>query len=187
MAKLRVLQPEILKLKERFPDDQMAMNREMLELYKRHKVNPASGCLPLLIQMPVFFALYKVLYVTIEMRHAPFFGWLKDLSAADPSNLFTLFGLISWQPPSFLHLGFLPILYTITMIIQQKQQPAPTDPTQAQVLKFMPFVLLFVFNSFPAGLVLYWVWSNILSIIQQEIISIRHGTHRSQTAKAKAV
>ncbi len=185
MAKMRVLQPEVAKLRERYHDDHIALNKEMMALYKRHKVNPASGCLPLLIQMPVFFALYKVLYVTIEMRHAPFFGWLKDLSATDPSNIFTAFGLIDWNPPHFLHLGILPILYCITMIIQQHQQPMPTDPVQAKVMKFMPFMLLFIFATFPAGLVLYWVWSNILSIIQQEIISLRHGTHRSQKTKEK--
>lgn len=184
MAKMRVLQPEMVKLREKYPDDHIALNKAMMELYKQHKVNPASGCLPLLIQMPVFFALYKVLYVTIEMRHAPFFGWLKDLSATDPSNIFTAFGLISWNPPSFLHLGILPILYCITMIIQQHQQPTPTDPVQAKVMKLMPFMLLFLFATFPAGLVIYWVWSNILSIIQQEIISLRHGTHRSQRGKS---
>jgi len=183
MAKMRVLQPEMLKIKEKHKDDQMAISKETMGLYKRHKVNPASGCLPLLIQMPVFFALYKVLYVTIEMRHAPFFGWLKDLSEADPSNVFTAFGLLEWSTPLFLHLGILPILYSVTMIIQQRQQPAPTDPVQAKMLKMMPFILLFLFASFPAGLVLYWVWSNILSIIQQEIITLRHGTHRSQRDK----
>lgn len=184
MAKMRILQPELLKLREKFKDDQMAINKETMAMYKRHRVNPASGCLPLLVQMPVFFALYKVLYVTIEMRHAPFFGWLKDLSAADSSNLFTAFGLLPWNHPSFLHLGILPILYCVTMIIQQRQQPAPPDPVQAKMLKIMPFALLFIFASFPAGLVIYWVWSNILSIIQQEIITLRHGTHRSQREKA---
>ncbi len=183
MAQMRVLQPEMVKLREKYKDDQMAINKETMALYKRHKVNPASGCLPLLIQIPVFFALYKVLYVTLEMRHAPFFGWLKDLSAADPSNIFTAFGLIPWETPHFLHLGILPILYCVTMIIQQRQQPAPTDPIQAKMLKFMPYFLLFIFASFPAGLVVYWVWSNILSIIQQEIITLRHGTHRSQREK----
>lgn len=184
MAKMRILQPEMLKIKEKYKDDQRAISKETMELYKRHRVNPASGCLPLLVQMPVFFALYKVLYVTIEMRHAPFFGWLKDLSAADPSNIFTAFGLLPWGTPHFLHLGILPILYSITMIIQQHQQPAPPDPVQAKMLKILPFALLFLFASFPAGLVLYWVWSNILSIIQQEIITLRHGTHRSQREKA---
>lgn len=186
MAKMRILQPEMVKLKEKYKDDQMAINKETMALYKLHRVNPASGCLPLLIQMPVFFALYKVLYVTIEMRHAPFFGWLKDLSAADSSNIFTAFGLIPWEAPNFLHLGILPILYCITMIIQQRQQPMPTDPVQAKMMKIMPFALLFLFATFPAGLVIYWVWSNILSIIQQEIITLRHGTHRSQREKENA-
>jgi YidC/Oxa1 family membrane protein insertase len=186
MTKMRILQPEIVKLKEKYHDDPLAMQKETMKLYKLHRINPASGCLPLLIQMPVFFALYKVLYVTIEMRHAPFFGWLKDLSAPDPSNIFTVFGLIPWNTPHFLHLGILPILYCISMIIQQKQQPAPTDPVQAKMIKLMPFFLLFLFATFPAGLVLYWVWSNTLSIIQQEIITLRHGTHRSQRAAANA-
>ncbi len=187
MAKMRILQPEMAKLREKYHDDHLALNKEMMALYKLHRVNPASGCLPLLIQMPVFFALYKVLYVTIEMRHAPFFGWLRDLSAPDPSNIFTVFGLIPWETPHFLHLGILPILYCITMIIQQHQQPPPPDPVQAKMLKLMPFALLFLFASFPAGLVLYWVWSNILSITQQEIITLRHGTHRSQQAKKNAL
>lgn len=184
MAKMRILQPEMARIKEKYKGDQMAVQKETLELYKRHRVNPASGCLPLLVQMPVFFSLYKVLYVTIEMRHAPFFGWLKDLSAPDPSNIFTAFGLFPWDTPHFLHLGILPILYATTMIIQQHQQPAPPDPTQAKMMKIMPFFLLFIFASFPAGLVLYWVWSNSLSILQQEIITLRHGTHRSQREKA---
>lgn len=184
MAKMRILQPEMVRIKEKYKDDQMRANKETLELYKSHRVNPASGCLPLLVQMPVFFALYKVLYVTIEMRHAPFFGWLKDLSAPDSSNIFTAFGLLPWETPHFLHLGILPILYAATMIIQQHQQPLPPDPVQAKMMKIMPFFLLFIFASFPAGLVLYWVWSNILSILQQEIITLRHGTHRSQREKA---
>ncbi len=183
-TKMRILQPEIMKLREKYHDDHIAFQKEVGAVYKRHGVNPAAGCLPLLIQMPVFFALYKVLYVTIEMRHAPFFGWLKDLSAPDPSNLFTAFGMVPWDYPHFLHLGLLPILYCITMIIQQHQNPPPTDPTQAKVMKIMPFFLLYIFSSFPAGLVLYWVWSNLLTIIQQEIITLRHGTHRSQREKA---
>ena len=187
MAKMRILQPEMAKLREKYHDDHIALNKEMMALYKLHRVNPASGCLPLLIQMPVFFALYKVLYVTIEMRHAPFFGWLRDLSAPDPSNIFTLFGLYNWETPHFLHLGILPILYCITMIIQQRQQPAPPDPVQAKMMKIMPFALLFLFASFPAGLVLYWIWSNMLSIMQQEIITLRHGTHRSQREKQNAL
>lgn len=186
MAKMRVLQPEITKLREKYHDDSIALNKETMALYKRHSVNPASGCLPILIQMPVFFALYKVLYVTLEMRHAPFFGWLRDLSAADTSNFFTGFGLINWDAPSYLHLGILPILYCVTMLIQQRQQPMPTDPVQAKMMKFMPIMFMFIFASLPAGLVLYWVWSNIISIAQQEIITLRHGSHRSQIAKKKA-
>lgn len=186
MAKMRILQPEIAKLREKYHDDSIALNKETMALYKRHSVNPASGCLPILVQMPVFFALYKVLYVTLEMRHAPFFGWLRDLSAADSSNIFTAFGLINWNAPSYLHLGILPILYCVTMIIQQRQQPMPTDPVQAKMMKFMPIMFMFIFASLPAGLVLYWVWSNIISIAQQEIITLRHGTHRSQISKKKA-
>jgi YidC/Oxa1 family membrane protein insertase len=174
MSQMRLLQPEMLQIRERLSQDPMAMNKEMMALYKRNKVNPASGCLPLLIQMPVFFALYKVLFVTIEMRHAPFFGWLKDLSAIDSSNIFTLFSLVPWDHPSWLHLGILPILMCATMVIQQKQQPAPTDPVQARMMKIMPYAFLLFFVSFPAGLVLYWVWSNILSIIQQAYISRRY-------------
>lgn len=173
MAQMRAIQPQMLKIRERYADDQIALNKEMMALYKREKVNPAAGCLPLLIQMPVFFALYKVLYVTIEMRHAPFFGWLKDLSAVDPSNLFTVFGLLPWDHPASLHVGILPILFCATMVIQMKQQPKPADPVQAKVMGFMPYFFLYLFASFPAGLVLYWTWSNVLSILQQQII-IRH-------------
>ena len=175
MAQMRQLQPEILKLRERYGDDAIKMNQEMMALYKREKVNPASGCLPLLIQMPVFFALYKVLFVSIEMRHAPFFGWIKDLSAADPSNLFTLFGLFDWGAPSWLHLGVLPIVMCITMVLQMRQQPKPADPIQAKMMAYMPFFFLFLFASFPAGLVLYWAWSNVLSIAQQALITRAHG------------
>lgn len=181
-AQIRRLQPEMQKLRERYGDDQIRMQQELMALYKREKVNPAAGCLPLLIQMPVFFALYKVLFVTIEMRHAPFFGWLKDLSAIDPSNIFTLFGLLDWSHPSWMHLGILPILMCATMVIQMKQQPKPTDPIQAKIIGIMPYFFLFIFASFPAGLVLYWVWSNILSIIQQHVISKKHGAPH----KAKA-
>lgn len=174
MAHLRELQPEMTKLRDKYFDDRIRLNQEMMALYKREKVNPAAGCLPLLIQMPVFFALYKVLYVSIEMRHAPFFSWLKDLSAPDPSNLFTAFGLLPWNAPDWLHLGVLPILMCATMVVQMRQQPKPSDPVQAAVIKYMPYMFLFLFARFAAGLVLYWVWSNILSILQQEVISRRH-------------
>jgi len=185
IAKMKILQPEMNKIRERYHDDKIALNKAMMELYKQHKVNPASGCLPILLQMPVFFALYRVLFMTIEMRHAPFFGWLRDLSDFDHSNIFTLFGTINWTPPSALHIGILPIMYCITMLIQQQQQPAPTDPVQAKTIKAMPFIFMYVFASLPAGLVLYWVWSNMISIVQQEIIMLNHGTHRSQTKKAQ--
>ncbi len=173
-ASMRRLQPEMAKLKERYEDDRLAFQKELMALYKREKVNPAAGCLPILIQMPVFFALYKVLFVTIEMRHAPFFFWIRDLSAMDHSNIFTLFGLLPWNTPSFLHLGVLPIIMCATMVLQMRQQPTPPDPVQAKVIKFMPYMFLFMFASFPAGLVLYWIFSNIFSIIQQEIISRKY-------------
>jgi len=174
-AQMRRLQPEMGKLKERHGDDRINFQKELMAMYKREKVNPASGCLPLLIQMPVFFALYKVLFVTIEMRHAPFFGWIRDLSAMDPSNVFNLFGLLPFTPPPFLHLGILPILMCATMVIQMSQQPTPADPMQAKIIKFMPYMFLFMFASFPAGLVMYWICSNTLSIIQQHFISKKHG------------
>lgn len=178
-AQMRRLQPKMQELKERYGDDRMAFQKELMAMYKREKVNPASGCLPLLIQMPVFFALYKVLFVTIEMRHAPFFGWLKDLSAMDPSNVFTAFGLLEWPHPAFLHLGILPMLMCLTMVIQMRQQPEPTDPVQAKVIKLMPYFFLFIFASFPAGLVLYWIFSNILSIIQSAIITRKYGSAKN--------
>lgn len=182
-AQMRRLQPEMVKIREKYFDDQITMNKEMLALYKREKVNPASGCLPVLLQMPVFFALYRLLSVTIEMRHAPFFGWLKDMSEPDPSNLFTAFGLVPWDAPGWLHLGLLPMLYTITMIIQMKQQPKPADPVQAQMMSWMPYIFLFIFAKMPAGLVLYWTWSNMLSILQQQFITRYHG---ALPPKAKA-
>lgn len=180
MSQMKKLQPEMQKVQERYHDDRLKMQQELLALYRREKVNPASGCLPMLIQIPVFFALYKVLFVTIEMRHAPFFGPWKDLSAMDPTNLFTLFGLIPWNPPAILMLGILPILMTVTMIIQMRQQPTPTDPVQAKVMKLMPWFLLFIVHRMPAGLVMYWVWSNILSIGQQALITGKYGKPRTQ-------
>ncbi|MCE2951804.1 MAG: membrane protein insertase YidC [Alphaproteobacteria bacterium] len=170
MARMRDLQPKVKKLQERFAEDKMRLNQEMMELYKKEKVNPVSGCLPMLIQIPVFFALYKVIYITIEMRHAPFFGWIHDLSVPDPTNLFTLFGLISWTPPSFMMLGAWPILMGLTMWAQQKLNPAPADPAQAKVFMIMPIVFTFILANFPAGLVIYWTWSNLLTIMQQGAI-----------------
>ncbi len=173
MSQLKDLMPKITEIRERYEDDKMKMNQEIMELYKREKVNPASGCLPLILQIPVFFALYKVLYVTIEMRHAPFYGWISDLSAPDPTTIFNLFGLIPWDPPGILHIGAWPIIMCITMVIQQQLNPKPNDPTQAMVMKWLPYVFLFIFASFPAGLVIYWAWNNALSILQQWVIMRR--------------
>jgi YidC/Oxa1 family membrane protein insertase len=188
MAQMQKLMPKMNELRERYSDDRLRMNQEIMQLYKREKVNPASGCFPMLLQIPVFFALYKVLFVTIEMRHAPFYGWVHDLSAPDPSNIFTAFGLIPWDPPTFMHIGIWPLLMTCTMIIQQKLNPKPNDPVQAQVMAMLPYIFLFLFASFPAGLVIYWTWSNMLSIIQQYVIKKRYekqsGEHRS-TSKPK--
>jgi YidC/Oxa1 family membrane protein insertase len=175
MSKMKALQPEVKKLQERFGDDRVRMQQEMMALYKKAKVNPVSGCLPIVIQIPVFFALYKVLYVALEMRHAPFYGWIHDLSAADPTNLFTLFGLIPWTPPHLFHLGVWPIIMGITMYLQQKLNPQPADPIQAKMFMILPVVFTFMLGSFPAGLVIYWSWSNVLSILQQWVIMRRMG------------
>jgi len=180
MHQMKTLQPKINDIRERTKDDKIKMNQEIMELYKREKINPASGCLPIFIQIPVFFALYKVLYVTIEMRHAPFYGWIHDLSAADPTNLFTLFGLINWSPPSFLHLGVWPLVMCATMVIQQHQSPPPPDPAQAKMMKMLPFIFLFVFSSMPAGLVIYWCWSNTFTILQQWYIMTAHKKSQAQ-------
>ncbi|MFZ4540276.1 MAG: membrane protein insertase YidC [Rickettsiales bacterium] len=171
MARMKQLTPKMTELRERHKDDKMKLNQEIMALYKREKVNPVSGCLPILIQIPIFFALYRVLFVTIEMRHAPFFGWIHDLSAIDPTNIFTLFGLLPWNTPSFMHLGVLPIVMCITMVIQQKLNPKPADPIQAAMMNYMPYIFLFMFASFPAGLVLYWICNNTLTILQQLYIN----------------
>ncbi|NBO18882.1 MAG: membrane protein insertase YidC, partial [Proteobacteria bacterium] len=174
MAQMRELQPEMVKIREKYFDDQIAMHKATRELYKREKVNPAAGCLPVLLQIIIFLALFRGLNVMIEMRHAPFFGWIRDLSAADPSNLFTGFGLLPWSPPSFLHLGLLPIIYCITMVIQTSLQPKPPDPVQAKMITYMPYFMLIFFQSMPSGFVLYWTWSNTLSIFQQQMITKKH-------------
>jgi YidC/Oxa1 family membrane protein insertase len=170
MSKMKKLQPKMEALKKEAGDDKMKLNQGMMELYKTEKVNPASGCLPILVQIPIFFALYKVLFVTIEMRQAPFYGWIKDLSVPDPTTLFNLFGLLPWTPPSFLMIGAWPIMMGITMFLQQKLNPAPADPVQQKVFMFMPIMFTFLLASFPAGLVIYWAWNNFLSIIQQWVI-----------------
>ncbi|WP_046019996.1 membrane protein insertase YidC [Magnetospira sp. QH-2] len=175
MSKMKKLQPEMKKLQERFKDDKARLNQEMMALYKKEKANPAAGCLPMLVQIPVFFSLYKVLFVTIEMRQAPFFGWIQDLSVQDPTSLFNLFGLIPWDPPTFLIIGVWPLLMGITMYLQQKLNPAPADPIQAKIFMFLPFVFTIMLASFPAGLVIYWVWNNVLSIAQQWVIMRRMG------------
>ncbi len=179
MSKMKKLHPEMLKLRERFGDDKMQLNKEMMALYKREKANPASGCLPMLVQIPVFFALYKVLFVTIEMRHAPFFGWIQDLSAPDPTSFFNLFGLIPWDPatylPDFMLIGVWPLAMGFTMYLQQKLNPQPTDPMQAKMFMFLPLIFTLLLARFPAGLVIYWAWNNLLSIIQQKIIMVKMG------------
>jgi len=171
MNKLKALQPEMKRLQERYASDRTKMNQALMELYKREKANPVAGCLPILIQIPIFFALYKVLYVTIEMRHAPFYGWIKDLSAPDPTTIFNLFGLLPFTPPQFLHLGALPIIMGITMWLQQKLAPQPTDPMQAKIMMFLPIMFTFMLATFPSGLVIYWTWSNILGILQQWLLT----------------
>lgn len=171
MKKIKNLQPEIDRIKDLHSSDKIKLNQEIMELYRREKVNPVSGCLPLLIQIPVFFSIYKVLYVTIEMRHARFFGWIKDLSAPDPTTIFNLFGLLPFQVPNYLMIGAWPIIMAITMYLQQKMNPEPADPIQAQLMKFMPILFLIMFNNFPAGLLIYWSWNNILSIVQQYYVN----------------
>ena len=173
MAKMRNLGPEIKKLRERVGDDRQKLNQEMMNLYKKEKVNPAAGCLPILVQIPVFFALYKVLFVSIEMRQTPFFGWIKDLSVADPTSMFNLFGLLPYSTsmlPDFLNLGVWPLLMGITMFLQQRLNPTPPDPIQAKIFAWMPVAFTFLLATFPAGLVIYWTWNNLLSICQQWLI-----------------
>ncbi len=182
MAKMKAVQPEMVAIRERYGDDKMKQQQEMMELYKREKINPLAGCLPIVIQIPVFFSLYKVLFVTIEMRHAPFFGWIKDLSAPDPTNIFNLFGLIPFDPShlpvigSFLVLGIWPIIMGITMWVQMKLNPPPPDPTQQMIFDWMPLIFTFMLASFPAGLVIYWAWNNTLSFLQQGYIMRKNGT-----------
>jgi YidC/Oxa1 family membrane protein insertase len=181
MAKMKSVQPQLAALKERYPDDRAKQQQEMMEIYKKEKINPIAGCLPVALQIPVFFSLYKVLFVTIEMRHAPFYGWIKDLSAPDPTNLFTLFGLLHFDPtqlPVFGHylaLGVWPIIMGITMWFQMKLNPTPPDPTQQLIFAWMPLIFTFMLAGFPAGLVIYWAWNNTLSVLQQSFIMRRNG------------
>ncbi|MBE9556876.1 MAG: membrane protein insertase YidC, partial [Proteobacteria bacterium] len=176
MSKMKLLAPKMKELKERCGDDRMRLNQETMELYKREKVNPMAGCLPILPQMIIFFSLYKVLFVSIEMRHAPFFGWIVDLSAPDPLGVLTLFGLIDWQVPAALtmfNIGIWPILMGLSMYAMQKLNPPPPDPMQARIMGMLPIVFTFFLATFPAGLVLYWTWNNLLSIAQQYSIMKR--------------
>ena len=175
MSKMKLLQPEIQKLRERFPDDKARQQQEMMALYKRVGANPLAGCLPIVIQIPVFFSLYKVLFVTIEMRHAPFFGWIHDLSAPDPTSFANLFGLLPFVPPAILMIGAWPLIMGLTMYLQQKLNPQPVDPVQARMFMFLPIVFTYMLASFPAGLVIYWAWNNLLSIGQQWTIMHRAG------------
>lgn len=171
IARIKKLQPKIVELKKRHEGDRLGLNKEMMSLYKKEGVNPASGCLPVIIQIPIFFALYKVLFVTIDMRHAPFYGWIHDLSMPDPTSIFNLFGLLPFSTGSSFTIGIWPILMGLTMFLQQKISPASSDPIQAKVLKWMPVIMVFILAPFPAGLVIYWTWSNGLSILQQYIIT----------------
>jgi len=181
MARMKELQPEMEKIKADAGDDREKLQKSMMELYKTNKVNPASGCLPLLLQIPVFFSLYKVIFVTIELRHAPWVGWIRDLSEPDPSSILNLFGLLSFAPPeagtllAYISLGILPILLGISMFLQQKLNPAPTDPAQAAIFAWMPWVFMFMLGSFASGLVLYWITNNLITFTQQYLIMRSHG------------
>ncbi|MEG9884615.1 MAG: membrane protein insertase YidC [Hyphomicrobiales bacterium] len=175
MSKMKKLQPELMKLRERYRGDRVKQQEAMMALYKKEKVNPASGCLPMVIQIPVFFSLYKVLFVTIEMRHAPFFGWIKDLSAPDPTSVFNLFGLLPWTPPGLLMIGVWPLIMGMTMWVQMRLNPTPPDRVQAKLFNLMPIFFTFLLARFPSGLVIYWAWNNTLSVLQQYVIMRRQG------------
>jgi YidC/Oxa1 family membrane protein insertase len=189
MSKMKLLQPEMEKLREKYGADRQKMSQELMGLYKKHGANPMAGCLPIVVQIPVFFALYKVLFVTIEMRHAPFYGWIRDLSAFDPTSLFNLFGLLPWSPPEIYLLGGTmgawPLIMGATMFIQQKLNPQPPDPVQAKIFMLMPIFFTFLLATFPAGLVIYWAWNNVLSVAQQWVIMKRMGTLPANPKPAK--
>jgi YidC/Oxa1 family membrane protein insertase len=181
MAKMKAVQPEMTLIRERFKDDKQKQQQELMELYKREQINPVAGCLPVIVQIPVFFGLYKVIFITLEMRHAPFFGWIKDLSAPDPTTMFNLFGLLPFDPTvlpvigQFLAIGIWPLLMGISMFVQMKMNPEPTDPVQKQMFTWMPIIFTFMLGTFPAGLVIYWTWNNLLSVTQQYFIMKRAG------------
>ena len=176
MSKMKNLKPQIDALKVQYPDDKQKQQQAMMELYKKEKVNPMAGCLPIVVQIPVFFSLYKVILTTIDLRHAQFFGWIHDLSAPDPTSIFNLFGLVPWHPPAMLMLGFWPLLMGATMWVQMRLNPAPPDPVQAQMFNWMPVIFTYSMAGFPAGLTIYWAWSNFLSIVQQSYIMTKNGT-----------
>jgi YidC/Oxa1 family membrane protein insertase len=163
------------RIQEQFKEDRVAQQQAMMELYKKEKINPVAGCWPIALQIPVFFAIYKVLYVTIEMRHAPFFGWIQDLAAPDPTSIFNLFGLLPYEVPAIMMIGVWPLIMGITMFLQMRMNPTPPDPTQQMIFNWMPVVFTFMLAQFPAGLVIYWAWNNLLSIIQQGVIMKRQG------------
>ena len=175
MANMKKVQPAMMEIREKYANDKMKQQQAMMELYKKEKINPLAGCWPILLQIPVFFALYKVLFVTLEMRHAPFYGWIRDLAAPDPTSIFNLFGLLPYEVPAFLLIGVWPLLMGITMFLQMRMNPTPPDPTQAMIFNWMPVVFTFMLATFPAGLVIYWAWNNFLSIIQQGLIMKRQG------------
>lgn len=175
MAKMKLLQPKMEALKEKHGDDRMALQKATMELYKTEKVNPLAGCWPIALQIPIFFSLYKVIYVTLEMRHAPFFGWVHDLSAPDPTSIINLFGLLPFTAPTILHIGVWPLIMGVTMFVQMRMNPTPPDPAQAMIFTWMPLLFTFMMASFPAGLIIYWAWNNTLSVIQQAIIMKRSG------------
>ena len=187
MNAMKELQPEVVKLRERCGDDRARLNQEMMALYKARKVNPAAGCLPILLQIPVFFSLYKVLYITIEMRHAPFYGWIQDLAAPDPTSWLNLFGLLPWGhldlgPLNVINIGVWPILMGISMVLQMRMNPQPPDPVQAKIFTFMPIIFTFMMAAFPAGLIIYWTWNNMLGIAQQWVIKKRMATQKAKAA-----
>jgi YidC/Oxa1 family membrane protein insertase len=186
MAKMKKLQPQIEALRERYKDDKTKLQQAQMDLYRDAKVNPIAGCMPVLLQLPVFFALYKVLFITLDMRHAPFFGWIKDLSAPDPTSLFNLFGLLPYHVPEFLHIGVWPLLMGITMWLQMQLNPQQADPVQQQIFSWMPVMFTFMLAAFPAGLVIYWAWSNTLSLAQQSYIMKKHGAEIHLIANLKS-
>jgi YidC/Oxa1 family membrane protein insertase len=181
MAKMKAVQPQMEEIKKRYADDKAKQQKEFMELYQREGINPVAGCLPIAVQIPVFFALYKVIFITIEMRQAPFFGWIRDLSAPDPTNLFNLFGLLPFDPTQlpllgqFLAIGIWPLIMGVSMFIQMKMNPEPTDPVQKQMFAWMPVIFTFMLGTFPAGLVIYWTWNNLLSVAQQGFIMRKAG------------